>query len=203
MRAFEIKTAADAVCHEHWLILVSSDDVAAKLADQSEGSEGAELLMEMLSNNDVLDRAGNAVEYTISLLSEETDGEQDRSPQGLLTEVAVPVAVEPTPPIEPNSTVQPVEAETAGDLPSKDEGEFTLGSSASDIAHDNHRRATFASVAVKAYAEATGVMDEEPSLAIGDLLGDLRHLCDSLGVDYDELDDRGERHYQPETLGEL
>jgi hypothetical protein len=79
------------------------------------------------------------------------------------------------------------------------------GDSVEDARHDNGRRAGFAALAVLTYARRTGLLndygDEEPATAIGDLLGDLRHLADSLGLGFAELDRRGEGHYVPELHG--
>lgn len=40
-----------------------------------------------------------------------------------------------------------------------------------------------------------------PENGICDLLADLRHLCDSLNLDFAELDLRAYRHYQAELYG--
>lgn len=53
-------------------------------------------------------------------------------------------------------------------------------------ADDNELRARFAGIAVKAYAERTG-KDEPPETIIDDLLNDLRHLCDALGLDFESI----------------
>lgn len=68
-------------------------------------------------------------------------------------------------------------------------------------ADDNATRAEFASIGVKAYAKRVGTLDEEPALTISDLLGDLMHLCDALGEEFDALVDRGRGHYEPELEG--
>lgn len=87
------------------------------------------------------------------------------------------------------------------------DGEMRYCDSVEDGRHDNSRRAGFAALAVLSYAVRTGLLndrnDEEPATAIGDLLGDLRHLADSLGLDYTELDRRGKSHYVPELRGEF
>lgn len=99
--------------------------------------------------------------------------------------------------------VRKIEADTSEDLPDKDEGQFTDGDSPEDIAHDNYRRATFASVGVKAFAEATGLVDEDPRTAIVDLIADLHHLADCLDLSFEALCDSAEMHYDPETTGQL
>jgi len=50
---------------------------------------------------------------------------------------------------------------------------------------------------IASYEEAT---DDDPEFAIGDLLADLRHLCDRLGISYDVCDDRALDYYQDERL---
>ncbi|MCP2097482.1 hypothetical protein LV78_005472 [Actinosynnema pretiosum] len=86
------------------------------------------------------------------------------------------------------------------------DGRMRYGDSAEDVVHDNGRRAGFATRAVVSYAEHTGLLndhnDEYPATAIADLLGDLRHLADSLGLDYAELDHRGQDHYVSELHDE-
>lgn len=74
-----------------------------------------------------------------------------------------------------------------------------------DPIEDNTTRAGSAAVALKAYARTGGgsyLTGEAPETAIYDLLGDLRHLCDALGLNFDELNDRGARHYEAEVTGE-
>lgn len=100
-----------------------------------------------------------------------------------------------------NVTPIAIETDSIDDLPDKIDGQFTCGDSPEEIAADNLRRASFAAVAVKAYARATG--DNDLSTSISDLLGDMRHLADCLGFDFDALSLRGWRHYDPETRGEL
>lgn len=70
-----------------------------------------------------------------------------------------------------------------------------------DNRDDNALRAEFAALAVKAYARRTGVLDEEPELAIKDLLGDLMHLCDALGLNFEGLVESGRYHYDCEVRG--
>lgn len=86
------------------------------------------------------------------------------------------------------------------------DGRMRYGDSAEDGEHDNGRRAGFAAAAVLAYAARTGLLsehnDENPATAIGDLLGDLRHLADSLGLDFAELARRGKNHYVSELNDE-
>lgn len=65
---------------------------------------------------------------------------------------------------------------------------------------DNTYNVSWASVAVAAYQEVVG--GDEVDLAISDLLGDLMHLADAAGVDFDELLDKARWHYTTETGGE-
>jgi hypothetical protein len=74
------------------------------------------------------------------------------------------------------------------------------------VRHDNTRRAGWAAAAVLTLAEQTGLLgpgnDEAPETAIGDLLANLRHLCDLLGgADFDKLNDNGAYHYHEEVTG--
>ena len=92
-----------------------------------------------------------------------------------------------------------IDAATCADLPDKADGDFTDGSTPAEIAADNLRRATSAATAVKAYATATGSIQDTPRSMIGDLVGDLRHLCDALGLDFYDLTD----HYTDERAGTL
>ena len=51
-------------------------------------------------------------------------------------------------------------------------------------------RLSMAKIALRSYVQ----VDDEPE-AITDLLSDLRHLCDALGLDFAELDRIAYRHY--------
>lgn len=93
----------------------------------------------------------------------------------------------------------PVTAESVADLPTRGSSELTY----TDHVKDNAIRASYGSEAVRAYGATTHMLDEEPETAISDLVGDLRHLCDSLGLDFDELADNGTSHYEAEIRGEL
>lgn len=67
--------------------------------------------------------------------------------------------------------------------------------------HDNTRRAGLALTAVQGYASACNEDNEAPETVISDLLGDLRHLCNAVGLDFDALSDHGGWHYQAEVTG--
>jgi hypothetical protein len=85
------------------------------------------------------------------------------------------------------------------DLPRPHEGSlFDI-----DLAPDrNQQRGLFVAEAMRTYAETTGVSDEAVELVIRDMLGDMRHLCDSLGLSYSELDRRAHSSYRSEIGGE-
>lgn len=69
--------------------------------------------------------------------------------------------------------------------------------------HDNTRRAGFALAALKAFAKRVGGFKSEPTeQQIGDLLCDLHHLCDALGIDFASVLDDADFHYSAELRGE-
>jgi hypothetical protein len=66
---------------------------------------------------------------------------------------------------------------------------------------DNNARASFAAHALHAYSQVcigSGEFEE----ALTDLLGDLRHLADALGLDYGDADYRAHAHYVAEIHGQ-
>lgn len=84
-------------------------------------------------------------------------------------------------------------------------GELTHSSAPADIRHDNTVRAGHASVALLAFADETmsGGDGETVETGIVDLIGDLLHLCDYLGLDFAECEEQARRHYGPELHGIL
>ncbi len=64
---------------------------------------------------------------------------------------------------------------------------------------DNNTRASFAAVALVAYIKRVG--EDEVETNVSDLLGDIMHLCDALGIDFDDMIHRGLRHYDREVKG--
>lgn len=88
-------------------------------------------------------------------------------------------------------------------------GRISYGDAPDEIRGDNNRRASRAAGAV-VYA-ADHLVATEPGAAdgenvdtvIGDLLGDLMHLCDALSVDWDVLVARAERDHHAELRGIL
>lgn len=55
-------------------------------------------------------------------------------------------------------------------------------------AEQNARRAWHAAIGVRAYAEETGIADQESArTCMSDLINDLHHLCDALAIDWDDV----------------
>lgn len=64
---------------------------------------------------------------------------------------------------------------------------------------DNLIRAGFALAALRAYAQRTRAYGQSSTgTALSDLCGDLGHLCDVLGLDWDHLVEAGRYHYDHE-----
>lgn len=79
-----------------------------------------------------------------------------------------------------------------------------------DEGHDNITRAGFAAHGVVAHARRTGLLceqngqiinDENLDTAVGDLLANLRHLCDAADLDWDELTHLAAQHHHDELRG--
>lgn len=71
---------------------------------------------------------------------------------------------------------------------------------------DNTRRAGYVIPALDAIAEVPDIeitLDDAPADAIAELLAGLRHLCDSLGLDYRQVAKRGRDTYVAELFGRL
>jgi hypothetical protein len=72
-----------------------------------------------------------------------------------------------------------------------------------DVQHDNDARASFGAAALVAYAErAGGGKSNEFEAQLSDLLADLRHVCDALGLDYDAADTTAHVNHWREIHGE-
>ena len=71
------------------------------------------------------------------------------------------------------------------------------------IADNNAIRAGFAATAVKAFADRTGLNTEDMDTTLGDLLADLMHLCDALGLPFADMVERAHHHHDPELKGIL
>lgn len=69
-----------------------------------------------------------------------------------------------------------------------------------DAQHDNNRRAWRAARTLVAYAAGES---EDIETAIGDMLADVRHLCDATNLDFDYTVQKSVRYYSAEILGEL
>lgn len=90
---------------------------------------------------------------------------------------------------------------TTGELPVPAEGMFL--EDFATAAERNTQRGLFAGLALHAYAQRTAPGGDEPTeTLIGDVLADLRHLCDSLGLDFAGIDDQAHRRYLEEIGGE-
>ncbi len=64
----------------------------------------------------------------------------------------------------------------------------------------NGERAGWAHEAVKTFQKETGLSDVDGlDTAVGDLLGDLMHLCDRESLDFSELLEKGQHYYESET----
>lgn len=85
------------------------------------------------------------------------------------------------------------------------DGDATFRDSArrDDIVHDNTRKAGFAATVLVNYAHLTGGRDEALVTLIGDLIGDLHHLADGLGIDLDLAYQAGRDAYLAEIRGQL
>jgi hypothetical protein len=70
-----------------------------------------------------------------------------------------------------------------------------------DTRQDNLRRAGWAATAVVAFAARCSGPHEPLDEVVSDLIGDLMHLADAIGLSYAELESRGRRHYLAELGG--
>jgi putative protein kinase ArgK-like GTPase of G3E family len=66
---------------------------------------------------------------------------------------------------------------------------------------DNNARASFAAVALSAFIRRVG--SDEPVTEFSDLLADLMHLADSMGIDFDSVLATAERNHREELRGEF
>lgn len=151
---------------------------------------------------------GNCADRRYAKEMRDTEG-NDEAPepgadsQPIAVSDTVPICLAPTPdvPISSIGGLEEFQDFYDGD------GEMRYHAAPADVTHDNGRRAGFAITGLVAYARRTGLLsrgnDEDPETAFGDLLADLRHLADALGVDYDEIDEHGQVHYEAELRGEI
>lgn len=70
-----------------------------------------------------------------------------------------------------------------------------------DFAADNAAQAGFGAVALVAYVKRCG--ENEMEANVSDLLACLMHLCDALGVEFDDAVHQGRRDYNAEIEGVL
>ncbi|AER26378.1 hypothetical protein [Mycobacterium phage Y10] len=91
-----------------------------------------------------------------------------------------------------------LDAETIDDLAALPSSSITYD----DPQADNNTRAAFAAEALVAYVRRVGDPGELET-AVTDLLGDLRHLCDALGLDFEDAAEMSFCHYDAEIRGEL
>jgi len=87
-------------------------------------------------------------------------------------------------------------------LPWDGDGTMRDGSAPADIVHDNTRRAGFALDALRGYADRIGAGGSGPiEQDIRDLLSDLRHLCDAVGADFEDLTRLAASYHNSEVHG--
>jgi hypothetical protein len=80
---------------------------------------------------------------------------------------------------------------------------LSLGVSPQDIQRDNNIRAASGAQALMAYGAYVNdaTIDEDLQSSVSDMLGDLRHLCDAVGVDWDRAVERSGRDHFSEVRG--
>ncbi|UJD20915.1 hypothetical protein SEA_ZIMMER_77 [Mycobacterium phage Zimmer] len=67
---------------------------------------------------------------------------------------------------------------------------------------DNTYNCSWAAVALSAYTKVVGGGDNDVATQLSDLLGDLMHLADAAGIDFDEAVNKAEFNYDAEVNGE-
>lgn len=68
---------------------------------------------------------------------------------------------------------------------------------------DNHTRASYGALAVFAMAEQTGALRQDPAVSVTDLLGNVMHLADAIGADFEALLGTARRRYLEELHGDV
>ena len=71
-----------------------------------------------------------------------------------------------------------------------------------EIRDDNDERASRALEAVRCYATQCYAAESIVTI-LGDFLGDLRHLCDAVGLTWQDVLESGAMHHDAEIRGEL
>jgi hypothetical protein len=72
-----------------------------------------------------------------------------------------------------------------------------------DIEHDNNIRAAAGAQVLMAYGayRADATIDEDLQSSFTDMLGDARHFCDAVGIDWDRAVERSDRDHYSEVRG--
>ena len=96
-------------------------------------------------------------------------------------------------------------AQELAELVSERPRQSTLTGEGTDPQRDNDIRAGWAARALVAYAQHLGnaSLTEEVETAAADLLSDLRHLFDALGIDWEAAVSSSDGHYRGEIFGQL
>lgn len=123
------------------------------------------------------------------------------------TEVEQPVRGCPPParPLYHANRLPVATAQELADLVSGQPRRSLLADDGANMREENDIRAGWAARALVAYAQHLGgaSLSEEIEVAASDLLGDLRHLFDALGVEWDAAVASSDGHYRAEIFGEL
>ena len=66
----------------------------------------------------------------------------------------------------------------------------------------NAERSARARHALDCYQNLVGEVDESFGATVADLLADLHHFCDHIGLDFEHVSSEGERYYREERIEE-
>ena len=96
-------------------------------------------------------------------------------------------------------------AQELAELISDQPKQTTLTREGTDPQRDNDIRAGWAARALVAYAQHLGnaSLTEKVETAATDLLSDLRHLFDAIGIDWEAAVSSSDGHYRGEIFGQL
>ncbi len=91
----------------------------------------------------------------------------------------------------------------AGHFPNATSESLSLGATPQALQRDNDIRATWGAQTLMAYGACVNdaTIDEDLQTSFTDMLGDLRHLCDAVGVDWDRAVERSGRDHFSEVRG--
>ena len=67
---------------------------------------------------------------------------------------------------------------------------------------DNETRASWGLAALRAYVHRVRAYGDPPETVLNGLVADLRHLCDLLGLDFEDVLYGSHNHYDREVRGE-